>query len=73
MLEPLHKGDDAFIMEFKVLDEDEENDLSETVQSARKQIEDMRYAASLTAKGISESQIRKYGFAFQGKKVLIGE
>lgn len=30
------------------------------------------YAASLIAKGIHAEHIRKYGFAFEGKKVLIG-
>lgn len=73
MLEPLNKEDDAFILEFKVMDENEEKDLSETVQAALKQIEDMKYEASLIGKGIPESKIRKYGFAFQGKKVLIGK
>ena len=65
------KGE-AVILEFKVLDEEEETSLSDTVQSALRQIEEKQYAASLAAKGIPESRIRKYGFAFQGKKVLIG-
>lgn len=72
-LEPLEKDDPAIIIEFKVMDSDEEKDLTESVQSALKQIEDMKYEASVIAKGIPESQIRKYGFAFQGKKVLIGK
>ena len=33
----------------------------------------VKYAAGLIAKGIKEKRIRKYGFAFEGKTVLIGE
>ena len=72
MLEPKNKEDDAIILEFKVLDSDDEKDLSETVHSALKQIDDMQYETALTSKGIPREKIKKYGFAFQGKKVLIG-
>lgn len=72
MLEPCQEEDDAIILEFKVYDPGDEETLGDTVRSALSQIEEMQYAAALEAKGIAPERIRKYGFAFQGKKVLIG-
>ena len=72
MLTPYDKNDNAVIMEFKVHEPDDEKSLQETVDAALMQIEEKQYAAALTAKGVPESRIRKYGFAFEGKKVLIG-
>ena len=72
MLEPKRVEDDAIILEFKVYDPDEERTLEETVKAALDQIEKKQYEAALVAKGIKEERIRKYGFAFEGKKVLIG-
>ena len=72
MLKPMNEKDPAIIIEFKVFDEEEEETLSDTVQMALQQIENMNYAAGLLAEGISAGRIRKYGFAFRGKTVLIG-
>lgn len=47
-------------------------ELSDTVREALKQIEKKDYQAALTARGIPKERIRKYGFAFCGKRVLIG-
>ncbi len=63
---------DAIIIEFKVQDT-EETELTETVRSALKQIEERDYQASLIARGIPKERIRKYGFAFCGKRVLIAQ
>ena len=49
-----------------------ESNLEDTVEAAQRQIEEKQYAAQLKARGIAPDHIRSYGFAFQGKKVLIG-
>ncbi len=73
MLEPRDLAkDDAILLEFKVIDETEEASLADTVQAALKQIQEKQYATSLIAKGIPQGRIHAYGFAFQGKTVLIG-
>ncbi|HIS27741.1 MAG TPA: PD-(D/E)XK nuclease domain-containing protein [Candidatus Pullilachnospira intestinigallinarum] len=60
-------------VEFKIQDPDDEKDLSQTVDAALDQIDRKNYAAELIGKGFSPQQIRKYGFAFCGKKILIGK
>ena len=72
VLMPKNKTDDAIIIEFKVYDAEDEKDLQETVKSALQQIEEQRYEEGIIAQGIPAEKIRKYGFAFEGKRVLIG-
>jgi hypothetical protein len=72
-MEPLDKEKyDGIIIEFKVFNKRREKNLQETVASALEQIEKMNYAQSLIDRGVNPERIRRYGFAFEGKKVEIG-
>ncbi len=73
MLEPRSKEYDAIIIEFKVCRKAKKQTLEEAVSEALKQIEEKGYATDLKDAGIGPERIKKYGFAFEGKKVLIGE
>ncbi|SOY28828.1 putative AAA-ATPase [Acetatifactor muris] len=71
VMEPKNRTDNAIVMEFKVRDSREEASLENTADAALKQIRDQRYEAVLENSGISRERIRSYGFAFEGKEVLI--
>ena len=71
-LEPKDKNAPAYVLEFMVHDPDEEKCLEDTVKKALKQIEDKKYDTGLISHGIKKQNIYHYGFAFDGKKVLIG-
>ena len=71
LLEPREKKDKGIILEFKVHDPEEEATLQDTVISALAQIEEKQYATTLITRGVAPEKIYKYGFAFEGKKVLI--
>ena len=67
VLEPKNKNDRAFILEFKVTDD--ENKLEKLSEEAIKQIEEKRYDINLKSRGIKE--ITFVGIAFHGKKLKV--
>ena len=73
MLEPKNKEEVAIIIEFKVFNTRRDKTIEDTVQAALQQIDDKNYAADLIARGVPRENIRRYGFAFQGKEVYIEE
>ena len=75
MLEPIDKSNEnlpCIVIEFKVINPKKEKTLEETVEAALNQIEDKGYDAELVKRGVKKENIHHYGFAFKGKKVLIG-
>ena len=65
--------DPAIIIEFKVQSPRRgEATLEDAVASARAQIRERAYAASLAERGIGRERIREYGIAFSGKRALVG-
>ena len=67
MLEPKDKNQNSFIMEFKVLESDEESSLEDTIANAKKQIEDKKYEQNLRERGFTN--ITKMVYAFRGEDV----
>lgn len=72
MMEPRDGEGDAYLFEFKVKNPSSEAALEDTVLSALQQIREKNYDAVLIDRGIAKEKIRHYGFAFEGKRVLIG-
>ena len=69
MLEPKDKNGNSFIMEFKVLDDMEEKTIDETLENAKKQIEEKGYETNLRERGFEN--ITKMVFAFKGKEAKL--
>ena len=64
--------EDAIIIEFKVFNPRKEKSLEDTLASALAQIDKKQYDRTFIDQGIPPEHIRRYGFAFEGKTVLIG-
>ncbi len=73
MMEPVNKEDTAYIFEFKVFNLAKEKTLEDTANAGLRQMEEKKYAEDLFSRGFQEEQIRRYAFAFEGKRVLIKE
>ena len=67
MLEPKDKNGNSFIMEFKVYKEEKEKNIEETVENAKKQIEEKGYEQNLREREFTN--ITKMVYAFKGKEV----
>ena len=66
MLEPKDKNGNSFIMEFKVMENMEEKTIEDTIENAKKQIEEKRYEENLKERGFTN--ITKMVYAFNGKE-----
>ena len=49
-----------------------EKTIEETMKAALRQIREKNYDEELITRGVPKDKIRHYGFAFEGKTVLIG-
>ena len=67
MLEPKDKNENSFVIEFKVYKEEKEKTIEDTIENAKKQIEERKYAEDLEERGYTK--ITKMVFAFKGKEV----
>ena len=67
MLEPKNKAGNSFIIEFKVMDDFDEKTIEDTIENAKKQIEEKDYEQELKERGYGN--ITKIVFAFSGKEV----
>ena len=67
MLEPKDKNGNSFIMEFKVMEDMEEKTIEETIENAKRQIEEKGYEQNLKERGFKN--ITKMVYAFKGKEV----
>lgn len=72
MLEPKNDALDAYVIGFILFNKNRDLTMEDTVAAAHKQMKEKQYDDVLAAKGIRADRIKKYGFAFQGKEVLIG-
>ena len=72
ILRAREENGNSYIMEFKVFDRERDENMKACVARELQQIEEKQYETELVADGIARERIRKYGFAFDGKKVLIG-
>ena len=71
MMKAVDARQSSCIIEFKVFDPKRDKDLEECADKALRQIEEKCYVTELLADGIDAADIKKYGFAFEGKTVLI--
>lgn len=67
MLESKDENGNSFIMEFKVLEDDREKTIEDTILNAKAQIEKKQYEQNLKERGFTN--ITKMVFAFKGKEV----